>query len=84
MVNVITINPNSYPAGEFPASVPSVYVNDKLSDLFTCISIENTAGTVPGKAILRFMPEAVSGTFEATSPNTLKAYDNYIVPLFGS
>ena len=84
MVNAITLNPTLYPAGEFPASVASVYVNDKLSDLFTCISIENTAGTVPGKAILRFMAENVNGTFEADSPNTLKAYDNYIVPLFGS
>ena len=84
MVNVITLSPESYPAGEFPATVAQVYVNDKLTDLFQCLTIENTAGTVPGKAILRFMPEAINGTFEASSPNTLKAYDNYIIPLFGS
>lgn len=84
MVNSATKDPLVYNAGEFPASNPQVYINDKLTDVFTCVSIENTAGTAPGKAMLRFMPERLNGTGEATSPNTLSAYDNYIIPLFGS
>ena len=84
MVNAVTIEPIIYAPGEFPATVPQVYINDKLSDIFTCIHIEKTAGTVPGRAVLRFMPEKVYGTNEATAPNTLSAYDFDVIPLYGS
>jgi len=74
MANTGVITADATTPGEFPAVLPTVYINGKSRNDYKVISIEHSAGVVPGKAILEWIPSAILTPAQDVSPTTLDAW----------